>query len=307
MSSNNSGSPLIAWMALPLLIIVIGTAWWVFDTLNTTAPATPPLSPDDSRLGNELAANEAQRIQRDAGTETDPLRLDTALSSPQGGTASNTIAGRPPIADLPSLNESDPVIIQETAKMQGGEHLARLLISENLLLKAVRAIIALDENEVVKDYRPVVPPEPGFRVIPLDEELDPSVGQRYRIDPANYDRYTPYIVALESVSAALLADLYEHFYPLLQEAYAQYGVDRGTFRDVTLRALDRLIGLEIMEEPAILIQPKVFFKYQDPHLEARSAPHKLLMRIGVDNAQRLQAVLRALREELTPVFGEMED
>jgi hypothetical protein len=287
---RKANSTLLALMAIPLLLISIGTAWWVFNTV-TERPGTPaaPDASDSAPISDPDAAMRSLR-QGSSPVIRAPEPVETRPPAPTPVTATQH--------ELPALNESDPVVLDAVAGLDSATALGALLIPENLLLKAVRAVVALDENEVVKDYRPVLTPETSVRVIPLNETLDPELGQRYRLDPANYARYTPYIEALETVDPDALAALYQQFYPLLEEAYRQYGVDRGSFRTVTLRAIDRLLAIEVKDEQPVLIQPKVFFQYQDPKIEARSAPHKLLMRMGRDNAVRLQNALRRLRSAL---------
>jgi hypothetical protein len=48
-----------------------------------------------------------------------------------------------------------------------------------------------------------------------------------------------------------------------------------------------------------LVQPSVFYKYADPRLESLSSGQKILLRIGNDNAAKIKAKLRELREALT--------
>jgi hypothetical protein len=48
-----------------------------------------------------------------------------------------------------------------------------------------------------------------------------------------------------------------------------------------------------------LVQPKVFYRYADADLEARSAGQKMLMRLGADDEARVKARLREIRSLLT--------
>jgi hypothetical protein len=43
----------------------------------------------------------------------------------------------------------------------------------------------------------------------------------------------------------------------------------------------------------------VFYRFADPALEARSAGHKILMRVGPENAARLKTKLREIRAQVT--------
>ena len=66
-----------------------------------------------------------------------------------------------------------------------------------------------------------------------------------------------------------------------------------------LAAAALLLAAPASEGPVALVQPHIFYKFADPALEARSAGHKLMLRIGNDNAERIKAKLREIRTELT--------
>jgi hypothetical protein len=46
------------------------------------------------------------------------------------------------------------------------------------------------------------------------------------------------------------------------------------------------------------VQPKVFYEFADPKLEARSAGQKLLIRMGPQNAAALKKKLREIRSQI---------
>ncbi len=242
-----------------------------------------------------------QPIARDASPK--PAPLSTPVTT-QEETAEEEVVPAPmdppgpPLPALPSLNESDTAVMDIASDLDPLQKLSALLIPDRVLLKFVRAVIALDEGNVVKDYRPLESPAPPMKVIAIDEPLNIEIGQRYRIDPANYGRYNAYVDALVAVDKERVAALYHHYYPLLDEAYQQYGVDRGGFLNVTLRAIDAVNAVKINDFNAVLIQPKVFYEFQDPQLQAKPGPYKLLFRLGPDHSAKVQAALRELRAAL---------
>lgn len=204
----------------------------------------------------------------------------------------------PPPEPLPSLDESDAFTLEKVSAFSNGEALVRLLVPDNMVLKFVRGVMALDEGIVVHDYRPVQSPEPDFKVQKIDEPLDIEIGQRYRLDPANYTRYTPWVSALTQVDKASLAKFYGHALPLLEEAYEQHGIDRGSFHNVMLDVIDQLLAAPVLNDEVVLIQPKVYFQYQDPTLERAPEAHRLFFRMGPDHTQAVQASLRELKQQL---------
>ena len=62
--------------------------------------------------------------------------------------------------------------------------------------------------------------------------------------------------------------------------------------------IDHLLQAPEVDGPIVLVQPHVFYKFAEPELESLSAGHKLMLRIGVDNAARVQKKLREIRREL---------
>jgi hypothetical protein len=46
-------------------------------------------------------------------------------------------------------------------------------------------------------------------------------------------------------------------------------------------------------------QPHVVYRFADPDLEAASAGHKIMLRMGSENASRIKAKLREIRRALT--------
>ena len=68
------------------------------------------------------------------------------------------------------------------------------------------------------------------------------------------------------------------------------------------RHLSRVL-LPEPEGPIRLIQPKVRYRFEDPALQSLSAGHKIMVRIGVENARKIKAKLRDIRQRLTSAGG----
>lgn len=294
------------WMLIPLLIIIMLMAailWWglssdVPDDLpaatGTGISATQIETSPGTDAGIAGTGENFAPIERSAeSTAIVDADSEDSTSAP----VSDPVPPRPRI-ELPKLSDSDTMVKTLASELSPEGTLLALLVPDSILLKVVRMIIALDEHSVVKDYRPLTSPEHGLIVQPINEEPDPDLGPRYRLDPRNYARYTAHVDLLAKLDMTRMAQLYHDLYPLLEQAYQQYGVDRGSFYDVTLRALDHVLEVPIRDESPILIQPKVFFEYQDPVVEKRTSIDKLLMRMGPENTQRVQAQLRTLKLEL---------
>ncbi|MBI5040232.1 MAG: DUF3014 domain-containing protein [Gammaproteobacteria bacterium] len=121
------------------------------------------------------------------------------------------------------------------------------------------------------------------------------------IAPGNAARYAPYVQLAAHTDAQQLVDAYVRFYPLFQEAYAELGVPNAYFNDRLVDVIDHLLDTPTVVEPIHLVQPKVFYEYADPKLEALSAGQKILLRMGSANAKQIRAKLREIRQALTRV------
>jgi hypothetical protein len=118
------------------------------------------------------------------------------------------------------------------------------------------------------------------------------------IDPGNYRRYSMYLRAAEAIPARGLVWAYVQAYPLFQRAYEELGYGGRYFNDRLVEAIDDLLAAPEVRDPVRLVQPKVFYEFADPDLETRSAGQKILLRMGPENAARVKAKLREIREAL---------
>jgi PAS domain S-box-containing protein len=69
--------------------------------------------------------------------------------------------------------------------------------------------------------------------------------------------------------------------------------------DAFVTVIDHLLETPNVKGPIELTQPNVLFEYADPQIEALSSGQKLLLRMGPDNAKRVQAKLKELRRAVT--------
>lgn len=148
---------------------------------------------------------------------------------------------------------------------------------------------------------PVKPTPERFIVDELEDS--PALG------PANFGRYTPFVVLAETVSASRAVDLYARLYPLFQHAYEGLGFPDRYFNDRLIAVIDLLLDtpevayplrLQLIEVkgPIPSQRPWVRYEFADPELERLSAGQKILLRIGPANQGRLKRKLAEIRHEL---------
>jgi hypothetical protein len=204
---------------------------------------------------------------------------------------------------LPALNQSDVAVV---AALQGlsVNGLLQLVIPEEILRKFVRAVDAIEDGKLINEYRPIVSPKgallvDSYQATVAGSELGTSEQvEQFRVSIKNAKRYEVYASVLSLLNADAVAAMYKRFYPLLNEAYQEMGLNKGDFHSVFIRAIDNVLAAPEVAGEMLLIRPKVYYEFADPALEALPATHKLMLRMGAENAKSIKASLQALREKL---------
>lgn len=190
-------------------------------------------------------------------------------------------AGQDP---LPDLDNSDNALLSSLTQVQ--RRLVELLIPERLARNIVATIDNLPREEIALKVRPVKP-VPGAFLVSREGTLHMATG--------NQERYRKYVRTLEETDPEQLVALYIRFYPVFQKAYQELGYPGRYFNDRVVRVIDHLLDAPELGGRVELAQPKVLFEFADPELQKASAGHKLMMRMGVENAQRVKSHLKKIR------------
>jgi hypothetical protein len=225
--------------------------------------------------------------------EAPPVEAEPAIEHPLP--EAPPAEGAPP---LPALAESDAPLSQELGSLFGAEALMSYLEPQNIARRIVATVDGLPRAHGADRLRPVKPLSPGFEV-ERRPPTSPTAEERIFISESNAARYTPLVTLLENTDTAMLASLYQRWYPLLQQSYEDLGYPGRYFNDRMVLVIDHLLEAPTVKGPIELTQPNVLFEYADPQLEALSSGQKLLLRMGPDNARRVQAKLKELRAIVT--------
>jgi len=269
-------SPLPIVFIVIAAILIAGIVYWLLQR-NKPTPEVAVLPP-------------AAVVDASPPVDTPPVPTEASTTEPAQPLeeVSPSLPEVPP-AKLPPLDRSDPDVIGFLLEASDGGFQS-WLIQEHLIRKFVRAMNALEEGKLVSQYRPFNDPEVPFKA--------DNTGQTWQVNMENYSRYTPYIASLEQVGPERLAEIYQHYYPLLQQAYEELGVKKGDFKEVTIGALTRITKAPMPPQDATLSRPSVTFKFSAAELEQRSPVEKLLFRMGPENAQRLKDLAEKMLVEL---------
>jgi hypothetical protein len=215
---------------------------------------------------------------RRAATDTAPAATgETAAAEQPLG------AGGPDIA-LPPLDETDTLVRTLAAGLSSHPLLVSWLATDGILRRFTVVIDNIAYGQPVRKQLTEVTPAGPFRVA--------DRGGVLRADPRNYSRYEPLTHAMESIEPVRAAQMYSMLRPRLEEAYLELG--RGVSFD---RALEQAI-IALLQAPPIrgdetLVPAKpVGYAFSNPQLQALTPAQKHLLRMGPEQAPRVQAKLR---------------
>jgi hypothetical protein len=191
---------------------------------------------------------------------------------------------------LPALNDSDPMVQESLAGVLGHPTLEAFIVPQNIVRHIVVTVDNLPRRKLAVELRPVKPTA-GQAVVSTQGDLTV-------LSDANFERYKPFVRAVQSADVKALVAVYQRFYPLFQQAYEDLGYPGKYFNDRVVEVIDHLLETPEVAAPIQLEQPRVFYTFADAGLEGRSAGQKLLIRIGPANARIIKAKLREFRAEI---------
>ena len=194
-------------------------------------------------------------------------------------------------AVLPPLDQSDGPVASALAELFGAKALKNLLKPEQIVRHIVATVDNLPREKVAGRVMPTRPVAGKFQTA--------SDGKEMVIARENAARYAPFVRLVESVDPEKLVALYTHYYPLFQQSYQDLGYPKGYFNDRLVAVIDHMLAAPVPEGPVALVQPHIFYQFASADLEASSAGHKILFRMGPENAARIKARLQQIRPHLT--------
>jgi hypothetical protein len=195
---------------------------------------------------------------------------------------------------LPAVADSDPVLTTALQGLIGAEAVQTWLVPDQIARRFVATVDNLPRNASLEKRRPLQPPTDSFIVDRTT--VDPSTGsERITLSARNATRYDAAVALFQKADMKQVAELYRHYYPLLQQSYEELGYPDRYFNDRVIAAIDDMLRAPEIDKPIELMQPKVLYQYEDATLEQLSSGQKLLLRMGVAHERNVKAKLRELR------------
>jgi hypothetical protein len=250
-----------------LVVILLGAAWFAF-LLWKEGPTYRPSDPATTAAPADMPAPPV--------AATEPEIQHPVPESPE--------------KPLPSLDKSDSAALAALGDVFGSKAVKQYFLPQEVIRRIVVTIDNLPREVISAQLQPTTRVPGQLRTA--------GEGMTLTLSPANFKRYAPFIRLAENVDAKTFTAAYVGLYPLFQEAYRDLGYPKGYFNDRFVEVIDHMLESPEIKGPINLIQPHIFYKFAEPELQSLSAGHKLMLRIGNDNAGRVKKKLREIRSEL---------
>jgi hypothetical protein len=225
-----------------------------------------------------------------------PSKAEPVIRYPLPEAPPSTAGKDAPVIPLPALGESDPFTSDLLMQLFGESAWNQLLLSQHFIQRLVLIIDALPRKDLPMKHLPVRSPLGSFQTA---DKTGTEI-----IATENFSRYAPYVGLAEAVPPQRLAQVYLRIYPLLEEAYRDLGHPDAYFHDRMIEVLDHLLDTPQLQSPIPVVKHVTRYRYADPQLESLSSGQKILLRMGAENARRVENVLRQLRNQLVGIQEE---
>jgi hypothetical protein len=197
-----------------------------------------------------------------------------------------------PERTLPPLGQMDTFLRALLGALSSHPDFVRWLATDDLIRQMASGIDRIARGQ-----------SPAADLIVLRPSGDLSIQGRRNaatIDPASYRRYDRLAAMVESLEPRGIVEAYRTVQPRLDEAYRALGRSQSGLDDAISASLELLIETPIPAEPVAVVPGKgATFAFREADLERLAPIQKQLLRMGPDNARRIQARLRDIRAELT--------
>lgn len=192
---------------------------------------------------------------------------------------------------LPPLEESDAYLLGLLSELLDEQRIAQWLVRDRLAERLVVFVDSLDRLPAPVEMWPVVP-------VPGRPYIDADHSELYWSE-RNFARYRPLVDMLETIDPADAAKLYIRHHPILQEAHFALATETPYFNDRLVELIDHLLDSEDAPPTAIALEPyEALFRLADEDMEEASAGHKIMWRIGPEQAARVRDWLQRFRTEI---------
>ena len=206
---------------------------------------------------------------------------------------------RAPRAAVPSLDRADVYVENALVDLLGRKAVQSFLHLDDFARNFVATVNSLGTDNAAAQMWPVNRTAGKFDTEMRDGGLVIAPGTRTVMPPSSASR--------DSIDTQRAVALYVRLYPLFQRAYEELGAPGRYFNDRVVEVIDDLLATPAVAEPIKVKRISVdgttptsgeLYMFDDPSLEAATAGQKILLRMGHENAVKLTAKLREIRQHI---------
>lgn len=271
------------WIVVTLvaLAVIAAIVWWWLPASDDKKQQTETVEVDQQQSAEvEVEGYEQEPAEPEPEVEPEPVPTEPeSAPEPEEEPAE-------PIA-LPELDSSTPTVLQN---LDSTDVNIRPLKSSQLIRDAVVLMDNISNGSIVRERTIVQRPDGRFNVLEVDGEL--------YIDESSYRRYDALVDWFISLEPDALAQNYELFKPLVQEAYAEIGYPESDFDETLLEAIDVILETPVPDGLVQVEDDNVMYTFANDSYESLPAAQKQLLRMGPENIKRVKAKLREIRRTL---------
>ncbi len=224
---------------------------------------------------------------KSAQPPTAPASVSTPAGAPAKPAEDGDVPSTPDVQRpvLPLLEASDDYVREQVSLLSPG--MAEWLKQDDL----VRRFAVVIDNARVGDYPrrqlAFLTPTAKFPVRQQDD--------RMLLDPDGYHRFDSFVDTAISVDPQRAATLLRTLSPLLVEALKELGAKDPDPFAAMREGIDQILATPDVEGDIEVVQPKVYYQFADPNIEALKPLQKQLLRMGPQNLARIKSYLMQVK------------
>ena len=188
---------------------------------------------------------------------------------------------------LPPLAQMDTFLRALLGTLSSHPDLARWLATDQLIRQLANGIDHVSRGQTPAREFPTFRPRGEFSVRRARNVIT--------LDPASFARYDSIAGLVESLDARAVVNVYQTIQPRLDEAYRALGRSEASVDTALAVAVQTIIDTPLPNKPLVLVNGKgATFAYANGEFEQLKPAQKQLLRMGPDNARRIQSKLREI-------------
>ena len=220
-------------------------------------------------------------------------RADRKVGHPDRVDVKQQVAAAAPssqFTDVPPLEQSDLLVRELVRALSSHPVIASWLTTDQLIRNYTVSVLNVAEGDTPARHLRIIAPAGTFQV-------RRERGVIY-IDERTYARFDEHAAAVAALDPKGAAQLYRRLKPRIDEAYRELAGPNADFDRTLRRAIVNLLETPIVEGPVAVRPSAAGYDYVDPSLQSLSRAQQQLVRMGPQNARRIQQTLRAIALEL---------